>query len=588
MPTFKITDPTTKKTIKITGDTVPTEQEIDEIFSKYGSATPKKSFLDQAGSFVGNLISPSAVKLGEGLSGSIEANLMGGTQRREQDTQSAIKTTDTLLKKLQEAKAKGDTEQITFLSNAIQQILGTQSQESKQYTQNLQQGKTQATKALPGFVTDISLAALGGKIPQAATAGGRIGQAAVTQGVRGATTGLALSQEGQELQGTAIGGLTGATLGAALQGGAEILKSGSKKLQDYAAKKAVEKAQTGDLSDKISQIKLKSRSGESTLQDKIRSGEFLKYKNKSNSLIDQDEVAKVLDATKLKYKSTNDLSGQANKLSAAIQEGKEVALADMGKNGVLIDVANASKPYDDVISSSMVDNAKAKKVFDGLVKITTGEDLNGISPLKADKIASEIGNEARTYYKASFDAQGNVTNVDNYKMYQALNAAKNYIRDQIDTSGAEIAFSKVANNASIQKIKELAPALYDSLVKNKISLADANYIQAMMSNASSLAKDTNIALMGAGKSVLDKNIISNIPVIGQVTDVANQAIDVITNPLKANVRSGTSKLVSSLISSVPTKTAAISAKPLSYLSNILSQSKTPATNIATRFTIERK
>ncbi len=588
MPTFKITDPTTKKTIKITGDTVPTEQEIDEIFSKYGSATPKKSFLDQAESLVGNLISPSTVKLGEGLSGSIEANLMGGTQRREQDTQSAIKTTDTLLKKLQEAKAKGDTEQITFLSNAIQQILGTQSQESKQYTQNLQQGKTQATKALPGFVTDISLAALGGKIPQAATAGGRIGQAAVTQGARGATTGLALSQEGQELQGTAIGGLTGATLGAALQGGAEILKSGSKKLQDYAAKKAVEKAQTGDLSDKISQIKLKSRSGESTLQDKIRSGEFLKYKNKSNSLIDQDEVAKVLDATKLKYKSTNDLSGQANKLSAAIQEGKEVALADMGKNGVLIDVANASKPYDDVISSSMVDNAKAKKVFDGLVKITTGEDLNGISPLKADKIASEIGNEARTYYKASFDAQGNVTNVDNYKMYQALNAAKNYIRDQIDTSGAEIAFSKVANNASIQKIKELAPALYDSLVKNKISLADANYIQAMMSNASSLAKDTNIALMGAGKSVLDKNIISNIPVIGQVTDVANQAIDVITNPLKANVRSGTSKLVSSLISSVPTKTAAISAKPLSYLSNILSQSKTPATNIATRFTIERK
>jgi hypothetical protein len=51
-----------------------------------------------------------------------------------------------------------------------------------------------------------------------------------------------------------------------------------------------------------------------------------------------------------------------------------------------------------------------------------------------------------------------------------LNAAKNYIRDQIDTSGAEIAFSKVANNASIQKIKELAPALYDSLVKTRFLL----------------------------------------------------------------------------------------------------------------------
>lgn len=40
MPTYRVTDPTTGKTVKLTGDSPPTEQELEEIFSSIGGAEP--------------------------------------------------------------------------------------------------------------------------------------------------------------------------------------------------------------------------------------------------------------------------------------------------------------------------------------------------------------------------------------------------------------------------------------------------------------------------------------------------------------------------------------------------------------------
>jgi hypothetical protein len=57
------------------------------------------------------------------------------------------------------------------LSNAIQQILGNSKPRVKTICSKFTTGENSSNKALPGFVTDISLAALGGKIPQAATVG---------------------------------------------------------------------------------------------------------------------------------------------------------------------------------------------------------------------------------------------------------------------------------------------------------------------------------------------------------------------------------------------------------------------------------
>jgi len=54
MATYKIKDPETGKTIKLTGDSPPTEQELEEIFSKVrGPAEPPEGVLSKIGSLLG-------------------------------------------------------------------------------------------------------------------------------------------------------------------------------------------------------------------------------------------------------------------------------------------------------------------------------------------------------------------------------------------------------------------------------------------------------------------------------------------------------------------------------------------------------
>ena len=40
MPTYKVTDPASGKTIKLTGDSPPTEAELNQIFSSDGRVVP--------------------------------------------------------------------------------------------------------------------------------------------------------------------------------------------------------------------------------------------------------------------------------------------------------------------------------------------------------------------------------------------------------------------------------------------------------------------------------------------------------------------------------------------------------------------
>ena len=40
MPTYKITDPSSGKTVRITGDSPPTEDELTDIFKSVGSSAP--------------------------------------------------------------------------------------------------------------------------------------------------------------------------------------------------------------------------------------------------------------------------------------------------------------------------------------------------------------------------------------------------------------------------------------------------------------------------------------------------------------------------------------------------------------------
>lgn len=106
MPTYKVTDPNTGKTIKLTGDSPPTEQELEEIFSKIGGQkqqpqqeqqAPKESVpqmlgrnlaqagtktIDQGANILNSLLlgAPQAIAGQFGKQFVNESNLTGGEQ----------------------------------------------------------------------------------------------------------------------------------------------------------------------------------------------------------------------------------------------------------------------------------------------------------------------------------------------------------------------------------------------------------------------------------------------------------------------------------------------------------------------------
>ena len=43
MPTYRINDPSTGKTIRLVGDSPPTEQELEEVFKSVGQSAPETS-----------------------------------------------------------------------------------------------------------------------------------------------------------------------------------------------------------------------------------------------------------------------------------------------------------------------------------------------------------------------------------------------------------------------------------------------------------------------------------------------------------------------------------------------------------------
>jgi hypothetical protein len=76
MPQIKVTHPATGKTLTIQGDTVPSEQELDEIFAQTGNGVPQPPQGKSIGGFAGNLLNSGANFVGDTLSGM--ASLAGG------------------------------------------------------------------------------------------------------------------------------------------------------------------------------------------------------------------------------------------------------------------------------------------------------------------------------------------------------------------------------------------------------------------------------------------------------------------------------------------------------------------------------
>ena len=390
------------------------------------------------------------------------------------------------------------------------------------------QGEFLARRGL-GQTAELASFLVPGKLAgQGLTAGARIAGAAGTGALAGGLQGLASAGREAENFGegagrVVTGSLIGGVLGAGLQGIGEV---GKKIFAKGTPKEAI------NLSDRLNETKRVIREGEATLPDKLRASQFLKYKNKQNDLINETEVARVLDDIGMQYKSTDQLESKAGQLAQALQNVKKSSLAT--QKGT-IDVSKTPEIFMAEASKSFENPTKLKKMFYGIVKQSSNiQNLDGADMVSADKLASELGKEARLYYGA-WQRNGDPIN---QHLYMGFNNAKNAIRDQIDTNfAANISFTPEA----LQRVSKFSPDLAKAIESKALGMADINYIQAMLNNAGRLAKDTTIALKGAGQQVLGGKGVINIPLFSQVANVAGQGLDVLLSPAQAAVRTQTAQ-----------------------------------------------
>jgi hypothetical protein len=486
----------------------------------------------------GNIVAPAAASLGRTLGAGL-GQFSPEAQAAEQSAQGAEVMRQQLI---QRAAVERDPQKKSLLlrtilssgqnlSAAEQQLTGGY-QEAAGLTEQQMQRSPQEFAGRQAASTGAELASflLPGalSVGKGATVASRIAEAGVRGGVSGALAGAgSTAREAENFgEGAAritIGTVTGAVAGAALQGAGEVIK---RIIPKNARPEAI------DVSDKIAETRRVIRSGEETAADRLRASQFLKYKNKANDLINEKEVARILDDIDLQYSSTDQLGQKTKNLAASLED---VKISSLKSQGDKIDVSPISDIFYKDASRSLRPKAELDKLMKGIIRESSDiQKLKGADPVSANKLASELGKEARLYY-SQWQRSGDPAA---QHMYVGLNNAKNFIRDQIDT--------KFANSISytpdqLANISKLSPKLAAAVQDKTLSMADINYIQAMLNNANSLAKDTSLALTGAGQQVLGGKGMVNIPILSQVSGVIGQGADVALSPAQAFVRTQTAK-----------------------------------------------
>ena len=83
MPIYTVTDPNTNKTLRLEGDSPPTEEELEEIFAGYAPKQPtgyQAPTFSEIGSGLVEDLSGARETLTSGVSGAIEDYQQGGLQ----------------------------------------------------------------------------------------------------------------------------------------------------------------------------------------------------------------------------------------------------------------------------------------------------------------------------------------------------------------------------------------------------------------------------------------------------------------------------------------------------------------------------
>ena len=121
MPTYKVTDPTSGRTLKLTGDSPPTEEELNEIFSSVGGSD-EKDF--STGEMLSN-IPESAIEYGKAVTAPIHSPVSTGTSLAELASGAITKGASKILPVSEERLQEEDVQLFDNAAQAIKDRYGS-------------------------------------------------------------------------------------------------------------------------------------------------------------------------------------------------------------------------------------------------------------------------------------------------------------------------------------------------------------------------------------------------------------------------------------------------------------------------------
>jgi hypothetical protein len=394
MPTYKVTDPNSGRTLRLTGDSPPTEQELEGIFSSY-SSKPKPMFSSSEEAAIGQEKAQKELRIAQ-MQNTPLAVLAKGMRMASSPLENSVAAgiPDIVSKKLTGEPYVEPDAQMKFLSEPLGMVAGASGSAGvaagKALLPVIKGGLRVSEKGIPTVLKD--------------TVGRKIGRGAITGGVAGGTQ-LSSDEEGNvNLGNQAVQGTMGAVAGSLIvPAGAFVSKAGNA----YRKWKSGAKTPRADiLTGKINQQKQ-----DITLTAAQRSSEQRSLKDKFDT--DLEESKKVLQ-------------GNFDNLSREFQESAETGAMNM-QDSVKFVSNEMGESYgiqlenigDDLIKSGQpITNSELSSVFsqtranlqDNL--ITSGHVVDMINKMESKYGQKFIGGQG---FRASIKPRSNVDDVVDFR-----------------------------------------------------------------------------------------------------------------------------------------------------------------------------
>lgn len=454
MPTYKISDPQTGKTIRVTGDAPPSEQELGEIFTRI-SPPKQQSLLSR----LGHAVVDPAIDYGKmvGEAGIQAGRAVANPAMRQQ-----------VLSSYGKAPELSDSQRKNLLSQR-QTFLMKPEELSQKPSDIMLQGVKRTVGAQSYFAP--------GLIPGAG-AGASVGARALVGAGRGAVAGgmggFARSKRGEELKSTAVGTGTGAVLGG-------LLGYAGAKLSDKAGQLKASAAQT-----------LEAKELQPTSKTAARTLANIFHVSKRKATRDLDPVRTAEQLLDLgdppPLKSLPDLAERSS-----IVTGRDGVLTGM--------VDDAVKANDQQIPwGSVTDAAKAQmknkigfdknaqsEVLRTMTEIApTGEDIQTMSASQALDYERTLAEQAAAYKRAWL--QNADPKMETY--YRAYQSASQEAKRLLDVAFRDSGLiDQVKSPEKIATLNQAWPGLGDRVAK-ATTLGQLRTLQAPFVNANKLILET--------------------------------------------------------------------------------------------------